>query len=358
MTEMLNLINVDELIQVTKDIPLKKSFFRDRYFPTGPEDIQRSNHLFCAHQDSDQELAPFVADHVRDIPLQRKGYEISKYTPATISPSMVLTLDDLEAEGIIENFYLGLTPAQRAIEFIKRDMEKLDESITLSEEWLVIQTMMNNAVDIPEQIDGDTYAAPKRIQFYEGTPDHIYTVANKWDSPLGDIYSDIVEMCNMLLVRGLYPRDLILGKDVVSAFRKNDDLRTMLDTSSGIHVGELRAELTEYGGVSLWGVMNFGGFMLNVINASETYQTSGGKQVPYFPSKGVMVTYPSCGRMKYAHVKYLNPHTDNFESIADRRVPQVLTNPHTNVRKLILTSRVLALPHERSPYVYAADVVG
>ena len=114
-------------------------------------------------------------------------------------------------------------------------------------------------------------------------------------------------------------------------------------------------ELMKYDGVSLLGIVNFGGYRLNVIVVDEQYKSSG-SYVNYFPAKSIMVTAPGCGHLMYAHIVHMDENGD-VETIAGKRVPDLYVNRRQKIRELILESRPLAAPKNYSPWIYAANAV-
>ena len=100
------------------------------------------------------------------------------------------------------------------------------------------------------------------MKFYDGTSDHTYTASKKWNENGGDFWGDVKAMCRMLSARGLPAKDLILGTDVADYILTDERTRQLLDKNSGIIVGEIRQQLTQYDGVVFMGTLNFGGFML------------------------------------------------------------------------------------------------
>ena len=76
MPAELNFFDTYTLMAVYKRVVPKKTFFRDRYFPTSDEDIFASNKVLTEYMDGDQKMAAFVAPRVGAIPMERMGYEI------------------------------------------------------------------------------------------------------------------------------------------------------------------------------------------------------------------------------------------------------------------------------------------
>lgn len=71
MPAELNFFDTYTLMAVYKRVVPKKTFFRDRYFPTSDEDIFASNKVLTEYMDGDQKMAAFVAPRVGAIPMER-----------------------------------------------------------------------------------------------------------------------------------------------------------------------------------------------------------------------------------------------------------------------------------------------
>jgi hypothetical protein len=110
MPAELNFFDTYTLMAVYKRVVPKKTFFRDRYFPTSDEDIFASNKVLTEYMDGDQKMAAFVAPRVGAIPMERMGYEIHELEPAFIGMSRELSTDDLTKRGFGEAIYANSTP--------------------------------------------------------------------------------------------------------------------------------------------------------------------------------------------------------------------------------------------------------
>lgn len=223
------------------------------------------------------------------------SYEVHSYKPAYIAPSRLLTLDELTKRGFGEALYPGMDEAQRAARLLADDMNDMENRIARREEWMAAETMIGNGCVMQEYIDGATKGDSLVVKFYDGTSDHTYTASKKWNENGGDFWGDVKAMCRMLSARGLPAKDLILGTDVADYILTDERTRQLLDKNSGIIVGEIRQQLTQYDGVVFMGTLNFGGFMLNVFSVDETYEDETGKSARYFPATAAMVTAPDCG---------------------------------------------------------------
>ena len=353
----LNFFDNYVMMAMVEEIVPRATFFHDRYFPTGAGDIFAADKVLTEYRKGDRKMACFVAPRVGDIPIDRRGYAIHEYQPAYIAPSRLLTLDDLTKRGFGEAIYPGSTPAQRAARLQLEDFRDLDLRIARREEWMAVQTMINNACTMQEYIDANTKGDELHVQFYDGTSDHTYTVANKWNATNGDFFGDVKAMCRLLSARGLKAADLVLGTDVADAILNLEKVQKLLDKNSGIIIGQVEQELSAYEGVSYLGVLNFGGFRLDLICVDETYVDDSNATQKYFPATSAMVTAPKCGHMMYGQITQIPFGSTDHETFAAKRVPKFVVDQDRDTRKLRLGARPLAAPLDYCPYIYAANVV-
>ncbi|HWP51634.1 MAG TPA: major capsid protein [Clostridia bacterium] len=353
----LNFFDTYTLIAIHEEIVPATSFFKDRYFPTGAGDIFASDKVLTEYRKGDRKMAAFVASRVGDIPIDRRGYEIHEYQPAYIAPSRLLTLDDLQKRGFGEALYPGQSKAQRAARLQMDDLSDLDLRIARREEWMCVQTMINNACTMQEYLDAKTKGESQHIQFYDATSNHTYTVAVKWDDANGKFFEDVRNMCRLLSKRGLSAADLVLGTDAADAILSLDKVQKLLDKNSGIITGQIEQELTKYEGVVAMGVINFGGFKLTLISCDETYVDENDVEQKYFPATSAMVTAPGCGHLMYGQITQIDYGAVDFATYANKRVPKFVLDQPNDSRKLRLGTRPLAAPRNYCPYIYAANVV-
>lgn len=355
----LNFYDIYTMLAVTEEIVPPVGFFKDRYFPTGAGDIFNSDKVLTEYKKGDRKMAAFVSPRVGDIPMDREGYAIHEYTPAYIAPSRLITLDDLKKRGFGEALYPGKTQAQRALELQKRDFTDMESRIHRREEWMAVQTMLNNACTMQEYIDDKTVGETLYVKFFDNTSEHTYTIGSgyKWDGVNGRFMDDVKAMCRQLSKRGLPSTDLILGSDTADVVMKLQEVRELLKKDSGIIVGEIDPRLTNYDGVAFLGMMNFGGHRLNLYEVDESYTDDAGNDTPYFPAKGAMVTAPGCGHMMYGAITQMNFGSTEFTTYARKRVPKLVIDQDKDIRKVRYASRPLAAPHNYCPWMYAADAI-
>lgn len=353
----LNFFQTYVLASILEEQVPATGFFKDRYFPTGAADVFKADKVLTEYRDGDRKMAAFVAPRVGDIPIDREGYAIHEYQPAYIGISRILSLDDLQKRGFGEAIYATASEQERAARIMAKDLVDLENRITRREEWMAVNTMISNGCTMQEYIDAKTEGQELVVKYYDGaTSDHTYTVSAKWGTG-HNAYDDIKAMARKLSARGLPAADLVLGSDAYEAFLEDDKIKDMIDKQIGFNDAAVNEELTKYDGVTYIGTFNFGGFRLATFVADETYVDNHNTTQNYFPAKSAMVTAPNCGHMMYGQVTQIDYGATEFASYAQKRVPKVFIDQDKDIRKIRLASRPLAAPLQKSPYVYAADVV-
>ena len=353
----LNFFDTYALIAITEEIVPKKTFFRDRYFPTGDGDVFASDKVLTEYRKGDRKMAAFVSPRAGDIPMDRQGYSIHEYQPAFIAPSRLLSIDDLRKRGFGEALFPGMTKAARAARLQRDDISAMDLRISRREEWMAVQTMINNSCTMQEYIDDKTQGEKLYIKFFDDASDHIYTVDKPWNGADGNFFGDVKAMCRKLSKRGLRAADLVLGTDAADAVLQLEEVQNALNKNSGIIVGQIDQELSQYDGVVYMGTLNFGGFKLNLISVDETYVDENDQEQKYFPATSAMVTAPGCGRTMYAQITQINYGETEFTDHAGIRVPKFSIDQDKDLRKLRLASRPLVAPNNYCPYIYAENVI-
>ncbi|MGM9598684.1 MAG: major capsid protein [Faecousia sp.] len=340
------------------EIVPQATFFKDRYFPTEAGDIFDADKVLVEYRKHGRKMAAFVSPRVGDIPLEREGYSVTEFAPAMIAPSRPLSIDDLRKRGFGEALFPGLTPSKRAALIQQQDLADLCDTITRREEWLAVQTMINNECTMQEYIDAQTAGETRYIKFFEDTSDHTYTVQNLWNAENGDFFGDVEAMARALSKRGIRAADLVLGSEVAQAIQSLEVVQKRLDKSSGIITGQIDAELSKYPGVSFLGILNFGGFRLNLICVDESYEDESGNDTAYFPATSAMVTAPGCGHMMYGRITQIDYGTTEYTDHTGIRIPKFTLDQPNDIRKLRVAARPIAVPKNYCPYIYAANVVG
>ena len=133
----LDIYSTHTLLLAVEQLTPPTTFLRDRYFPTNEAtDIFSSDDVLMEYRDGDRKIAPFVAPRKGGVTMLRHGHYMERYTPPRIAPERVLTIDELKKRGFGEALFTQLTPAQRQLTMILKDISELDAMITRREELL------------------------------------------------------------------------------------------------------------------------------------------------------------------------------------------------------------------------------
>lgn len=345
------------LMRLVRDIPPETQFFRDRYFPTGAGDLFKQKKIPVSFQDGDFEMAPFVSRRMGPIEVEREGFEVYEFEPAFISVQRTINPDDLEVPMFGEQFFENKDEARRAIELAAADMIKLDKMISRREEWLAVQTMLNNACTVQEYVDAKTRGKKKFLQFYrKSDKEHIYTVSKKWNDAKAEVDIDVQEMCQMVADHNGDPQDIILGPQAWRAVRKSESIIRTLDKTIDFNNSAVNEKYIKHG-VAFAGKLQFGAYLLNTFVVSTKYSDENKKLQPYFPVNGALVTFPKCGHTMYGSVLQQPFGSVQYKKFTAARIPKFVNRNESDQNAWILKSAPLTAPRTYCPYAFAPNVV-
>ncbi len=352
------------LLAAVEELPLEHTFFRDRYFPTNTTmDIFGTAKVLADYKEGHRKMAPFVLPRVGGISVGRDGFSTYELEPGNICLSMPLTEDQLRNRGFGESLMSTMTPADRARQMQINDLAELSARISRREEWLAVQTMLNNGCtmrhetgvkgvyeDIPVTFyDGDVNPAAMKIT--AGWTHSKYT-DNGWE--IGSWYADICKMVNFLVQAGRPAREIIVSSDVGEFLMEDPWLIAMLDNRR-VEMGRIApTELTEF--VTSLGVFNFKGRQLELLVSDGTYEDENGEDKPFLDDESVIVTAPACGKGLYGGVTQLE-NDGEYHTYAGMRVPQHIFTVRPPVKETQLTSKPLFVPLRKNPWCVAKKVL-
>lgn len=353
MEHNINFFDTYYMAGMVEEIVPEQTFFLSRYFDETEEFA--TDKILVEYQDGDHKMAAFVDPRAGDIPVDRDGYEIHEFEPPMIAPSRLLTMDDLKKRGFGEALYANTEPAERARRLQLRDLTDLTRRITRREEWMAVQTMINNGVEVQEYIDDKTTGRVLPLKFYEGNDNPgIYTPQNAWDS-FAVMQADVEAMCDGLTESGLPVADLVIGSSVWGKIKQFADFQKQLDIQH-MFIGDVATRIVAPG-VTHVGTLDFNGYALNILVPKEFYRDGTGAAQRYFPVAGAMVTAPGCGKRYYGAVTQIPYGSDEPDTFVGQRIPKLVVDQDKDTRKLRLASRVLTAPKAKAPWRYAANVI-
>lgn len=331
------------------------SFLRDRYFPTNPStDIFNTNDVLVEYKSGGKKMAPFVSPRKNGVTMLRDGYSTNSYAPANIAPKRNLYVDDLKKKGFGEALFSNLTPDQRQLALITKDMDELDEMITNREEWMAAQTMLTNGCIMKHYADkGDEYEE-KEIRFYnEDENPAVYVPSKKWDETGHDIIGDLAAIAETMIDEGNDALEVVVGSDVATYFLNDEAILKLLDIRN-YNIGNIAPiELPGTGAVVIAQGLSFKGHKMDIISYTAKVENESGILVPLIGTKQIVVGAPAAGRTAYGCVTQLEQADGEFHSYPGRRVPHYVANPDTNTRNITLTAAPLMMPKKKNAFISA-----
>lgn len=348
--------------QAIRELPIEYSFFKDRYFNT--VQVFPQERVYIDYKDAEGTiLAPFVLPRVGPVPLTRDGYETYELVPPYISVSLPLSIDNLLKRQFGEPINSQMTPEQREKVYLLEDLSTLDKAITRREEWMCVNTMLDNACTMTHVGQNGDKGKDLTAQFYQDTNDGVFTVSAAWDAAAdeytpGTWYTGVCEQLSSMRAAGRNATDLIVGSNVADLILTDKWAWKHLDIRRD-NIGEIDPRWGS-AGVTRIGRLNFKGHDLEIFLYEGTYQerdvaTRALTTVSYFPEDGVLLAEPNTGILRYGAVTQME-NDRQFHTRAAARVPMYDARIRENERETILTSRPLAAPKMKGQWRACRDV--
>ena len=349
-----NFYETHTLLMAVQQLTPATSFLRDRYFPTNDAtDLFSTTDVIVEYRDGDRMIAPYVVPRKGGVTVLRQGYTASRVTPPYVAPKRMLTYDDLRNKGFGEALMQNLTPEQRQRTLLLRDAQELSAMITRREEQMCAEVMQTNACTMKHIADDEDEPLELKVQYYDGGSNPAsYTPTGNWAATYDGIVGDIGAMIRMLTTEGLQATEIICGVDAADAILANDTIKELLNIRN-YHVGEIIPESLPQGVANL-GRIVANGHSINILCYEEQYKDyEDGETKYYIDAKNVIVTAPGAGRVAYGAVTQVEQSDREFHTYASKRVPKYVSNADGNTRTLTMTSRPIAMPVHKNPFIVA-----
>ena len=299
------------MLAAVREIPLEHTFFKDRYFPTNQAmDIFATSRVLADYKQETRKAAPFVVPRIGSIPGSREGFSTADLEPGNISISMPLTLDQLTGRGFGESLMSGMSPEDRAAQYLVHDLEDLSNRISRTEEALAVQTILDNGAIMRHRTDREDVYEDVGVHFYDGANNPaLFTPAATWANSTyangkwtpGNWYADICAMIGMLTKKGRPAREIIVAPNVADFLMNDGWILAMLDNRRA-EMGQLDpSALTEF--VWQMGAFNFKGRRLPILVSDGTYEKNGVDTYrARLRTRTVRRSYPDGRRRRFSHL--------------------------------------------------------
>lgn len=336
--------------QAIKEQDKVYSFIKDRYF--GETAMFKDEKIYIDYDDGEGNLiAPFVLPRVGKAPMGRGGYATYELVPPYIAPSRPLSIDDTMKRRAGESLVNGMTPEQRARILLAEDLEFLDKAISRREEWMCINTMLDNACTMEHVGDKASKHNDLIAQFYDtGKNEGVFTPEEPWDVGTADApgtwYKDVCKQAASLIAAGRDVADLVVGANVADLILSDPWMKEMLVNYRLNPIGEIDPHWQEEGVIQIAPRVNFRGTQLAIFCYEGTYQKVSGNTkttYKYMPEDGAILAAPNTGKLSYGAVTQVELDQQTHTRTGTR-VPKHNVNVESNQRETILTARPIASP--------------
>lgn len=349
----LNIYETVSMANMVRELPTLFTFMKDRYFGGAPT-LFKTEKVIVDYDDGEGNvMAPFVIPRAGSVPLMREGYSTYELVPANIAPSRPLTIDDITKRQAGESIVSNLTPAQREGVLLADDLKKLDDAITRREEWMCVNTMLDNACKMTHIGDDTEKGVDLTAQYYESTANGgVFEASTKWaagtESKRGTWYDGVCKQIDSMTAEGRPVTDLVVGSDVASMILSDPWVKDMLDNRR-IELGEINPNW-QPNGVTRLGALNFDGVILEIFCYRGTYQerTKSGKKfakntVPYLDSTAAILAAPNTGKLLYGAVTQVEMDGNTYTRTGTR-IPKHNIDSKHDQKETILKARPIAVP--------------
>lgn len=347
-------------------IPIRHTWFRDRYFPTDEElDVFGTSHVLADFRELNQKVAPFVLPRIGAIPATRVGFSVYDLEPMNIAVSLPLTIDNLIHRGFGESIMSRATPEDRARRMIVEDLAEINRMIDRSEEKLAIQTILDNGATMFHRTDDKDIGQDISVKFYDGVNNPtLYTPGNNWAHSTksgetwtkGNWYTDMSAMVRTARQRGVIISEFMLSQDVATWLLDDGWFLAMLDNRR-IDMGRLAPEVLTDDVVEL-GFISIDGANIRILYHIGIYEDDSGVSHNFLPAGTVIGISPDVGRGLYGGVTLMDPVTKEFYTVAGRRVAEAIVTQRPPARETCVYAKPLFVPRRKAPWMVAKNVFG
>lgn len=184
-----------------------------------------TEHIDMDEVTSDRPMAPFVSLTGAGKVVGRGGHKRNQYIPPKLAPKIPTTDIDLQSVLPGEPIYGGMSPEERHVALVQRDLMMLDDMNVRRIEWMCAQILFTGKVTMV----GDDFSDELDFGFT-----NTETLGNdvQWNDAAGDPLGDLGRWgLDVAEDTGVVPNTCIMALDVAKAFRTHSKVVDALDTT-------------------------------------------------------------------------------------------------------------------------------
>lgn len=321
---------------------LKKTFFSET------KDFATENVNFDV-VDGARSVAPMVNPKIGGKVITDKGYKTMTYTAPLTAPEKVVTADEMMNRMPGEQISSNIKPAERAVKKLAEDLNELDEMITRREEVMCSEVLFTGKVTVKG-------VGVNEVIDYGFTNKESLTSTKKWSASGSDPLADMERWQRSISKDGHVKANIcIMSWDVAQVFIRNESVQKMLDIRNYNIAAIAPTEIKE--GVNFVGTIPSLG--LSIYTYDEYYDDDWSEEgkvttKPFVPA-GTLALISTHARftMLYGAINRFDEKTQAPYTFMGTRFGESFLENNNTVRKLRLSSRPLAVPHQLKSWFVA-----
>lgn len=210
------------VIQRTPDLP---SFLKDKFF-SNMKTFHTASIAFDVKKGR-RTITPFVTPLAAAPVAGRTGFKTLTYTPAMKKEKTVLQGLDLDTRLAGEQpFNSGVTPAERAVQYLAEDAKDLKDNLIRSQEAMAADLLFTGSL----HVKGDDVDDVVDFGF---TNKETLSGGALWSNPDADIIGDLLRWrANCRKASGFSPNTIIADTNTINAILTNKRILELLDNRS------------------------------------------------------------------------------------------------------------------------------
>lgn len=327
--------------------PKPSTFLRDTFFKN--VENYSTKHVYFDVVDGARKVAPFVNPKIGGEVVPNNGYQTKYYTAPLVAPDKVIEAEEMLDRIPGEQIDSDMTPAERAVRKLSKDLVDMNEQIARREEVMCAEALFTGKITIKgkgvdEEID---YGFTNKE-----------TVSKKWSATGSDPIADLRKWKQLISKHGhTSPNMCIMSTDVVSAFINNAVVKELLDIRN-INVAKIDPYEVKFGINYIGSISALG---LSIYSYDEWYlddwtNKDNPVEKPFVPegTVGLFSTAAPFSMLYGAITKYDSKKVAH--TFIGSRHPESFLSDDNNVLKVRVSSRPLAVPHNLKSW-YIAKVL-
>lgn len=347
---MPNEVNIYEpryLAEVVRRNPPVHTFFRDTFF-TNIKTFA-TERVDIDIKKGDRRMAAFVHPRVGGTPLKGTGYSTESYKPPLLNPYDVTTADQLLQRLPGEDLYSGITPADRAIEKLTDEYNRLNDAATRREEWMAVQAIVTGQIPVVGPGVNETISfGLTNIKTLTGTA--------RWGQSAAKPLADLEGWVHEVLVNGFENVDMcIMGKTALDNFLGDAEVQKMLDNRR-VEMGLIHPRDLP-NGVQYVGHLNRPN--IDIYTYAEVYlddwtDPSNPATSPLMPDNKIVLISSTPGfMMAYGLCTYIDDASRQWKTAQTSRLLRDYIEHHPDRHMLELQTHPLPIPDKADSWLVA-----